>query len=108
MSKTGPENLYNEEITDTNPLHCIHEDSALQEKYYSSMSEAYARMARVSATVMHTTKDYRDPPMTGIWGKIELPALRLQTNIFEVGSDPIHSFIHPSIQPCPRRTRVPF
>jgi len=49
------------------------------------MSNAYARMARESATVMHKTKDYFDPPMNGIWGKIELPALRDKTDVKEVG-----------------------
>lgn len=49
------------------------------------MSHAYARMARKSATVMHKTADYFDPPMNGIWGKTELPALRDKTDVEEVG-----------------------
>jgi hypothetical protein len=48
------------------------------------MSNAYARMARKSATVMHKSQDYDNPPMDGIWGKIELPALRDQTDVEEV------------------------
>jgi hypothetical protein len=48
------------------------------------MSNAYARMARKSATVMHKTQDYFNPPMNGIWGKIELPALRDKTDVKEV------------------------
>lgn len=91
-SQTGPEILYNEELKHTNPLHCIHRNPAWQEKYYSSMSEAYARMARETATVMHTAKDFSDPPLTGIWGKIELPVLRLKTNIKEVSFG--RRFIH--------------
>jgi hypothetical protein len=50
------------------------------------MSNAYARMARKSATVMHKTQDYLNPPMNGIWGKIELPALRDKTDVKEVSS----------------------
>lgn len=50
------------------------------------MSYAYARMARKSATVMHKTQDYFDPPMNGIWGKTELPALYDETDVEEVGS----------------------
>lgn len=42
-------------------------------------------MARKSATVMHKTADYFDPPMNGIWGKTELPALRDKTDVEEVG-----------------------
>jgi hypothetical protein len=50
------------------------------------MSNAYARMARESATVMHKTQDYDNPPMNGIWGKTELPALRDKTDVKEVSS----------------------
>jgi hypothetical protein len=48
------------------------------------MSYAYARMARQSATVMHKTQDYFNPPMNGIWGKTELPALCDKTDVIEV------------------------
>jgi hypothetical protein len=43
-------------------------------------------MARESATVMHKTQDYHNPPMNGIWGKTELPALRDKTDVEEVSS----------------------
>jgi len=41
-------------------------------------------MARKSATVMHKSQDYDNPPMNGIWGTTELPALRDQTDVEEV------------------------
>lgn len=81
----GQPELYNDKPTPDNPLRCIHEDPSLRSRYYSSMSNAYARMARESATVMHKTKDYFDPPMNGIWGRTELPALRDKTDVKEVG-----------------------
>lgn len=43
-------------------------------------------MARQSATVMHKTQDYSDPPMNGIWGKTELPALYNETDVKEVST----------------------
>jgi hypothetical protein len=50
------------------------------------MSNAYARMTRKSATVMHKKQDYFNPPMNGIWGTTELPALRDETDVEEVSS----------------------
>ena len=35
---------------------------------------------------MHKTQDYFEPPMNGIWGKTELPALYDETDVEEVGS----------------------
>ena len=48
------------------------------------MSDAFARMARKHATVMHMNADYDQPPQNGIWGRIELPTLRDKTDITEV------------------------
>lgn len=45
-------------------------------------------MARKTATVMHMAKDFRKPPLHGIWGKVELPALREKTDIEVVRSAP--------------------
>lgn len=84
----GQPELYNDRITPDNPLRCIHEDPALKKRYYTSMSNAYARMARKSATVMHKTKDYYNPPQNGIWGQTELPALRDKTDVMEVRLSP--------------------
>jgi len=81
----GQAELYNDALTPDNPLRCIHADATLKRRYYSSMSNAYARMARESATVMHRTRDYFDPPLDGIWGKIELPTLSDKTDVTKVG-----------------------
>ena len=76
--------LYDDSPSPDNPLRCIHANLTLTHTYYSNMSNAYARMARKSATVMHKKKDYDNPPMNGIWGKTELPALRYKTDVKEV------------------------
>ena len=76
--------LYDDSPSPDNPLRCIHADPDWTYTYYSNMSNAYARMARESATVMHKKKDYDNPPMDGIWGKTELPALRYKTDVKEV------------------------
>jgi hypothetical protein len=82
----GQPELYNDSPHPDNPLSCIHANPLWRHTYYSSMSNAYARMARESATVMHKTQDYDNPPMNGIWGKTELPALRDKTDVKEVSS----------------------
>jgi hypothetical protein len=40
------------------------------------MSRAFALKARTSATVLHSSENYASPPQTGIWARIEFPALR--------------------------------
>ncbi|KAM0700057.1 hypothetical protein Q7P36_000268 [Cladosporium allicinum] len=75
---------YDDSLSPDNPLRCIHANLTLTHTYYSRMSNAYARMARESATVMHKTQDYDNPPMNGIWGKTELPALRYETDVKEM------------------------
>lgn len=80
----GPEWLYDDKDSPDNPLRCIHSDHEMTKTFYENMSKAYARMARKHATVMHMSSDYANPPQDGIWGRIELPALRHQTDITEV------------------------
>lgn len=55
-----------------------------RDKYYKGMSEAFARLARGSATVVHGGIDYDSPPMYGIYGSVELPTLQNWTDINEV------------------------
>jgi hypothetical protein len=78
---TGPKWLYNDSLANENPLRYIHSDRNKRTKFYENMSKAFARMARKRATVMHMTDDYDDPPQNGIWGRIELPALRHETDV---------------------------
>jgi hypothetical protein len=82
----GKPERYDDSLSPDNPLRCIHANLSWRHTYYSSMSNAYARMARESATVMHKTQDYDNPPMNGIWGKTELPALRDMTDVKEVST----------------------
>lgn len=83
-SFVGPAWLYDDSKTPDNPLRCIHNDRKQTKTFYENMSNAYARMARKHATVMHMSSDYADPPQDGIWGRIELPALRDETDIVQV------------------------
>lgn len=76
--------LYNDEQVPENKLRCIHRDKKVRQKFYENMSEAFARMARSSATVMHSTKDYAKPPEDGIWARTELEALVEKTNVDKV------------------------
>lgn len=39
------------------------------------MSRAFALKAHSFARVLHSASDYLDPPMDGIWGRVELPQL---------------------------------
>lgn len=48
------------------------------------MSAAFARLARGSATVMHDSADWADPPMDGIFGRIEVPNISEYTDVEEV------------------------
>jgi hypothetical protein len=82
----GQPELYDDSPRPDNPLSCIHAKPLWRHAYYSSMSNAYARMARETATVMHKTQDYDNPPMDGIWGETELPALRDKTDVEEVSA----------------------
>lgn len=72
------------DATQAGPFHHIHSNEQLRRKFYSSMSEAYASLARRQAIVMHAREDFTDPPMDGIWGETELPALRDKTDVVEM------------------------
>ena len=43
-------------------------------RYFENMSRAFAMKAHNFAMVMH--KNIEDPPMSTIWGRIELPVLQ--------------------------------
>ncbi|KAK4620027.1 hypothetical protein CLAFUW4_11250 [Fulvia fulva] len=73
--------LYNNSTDDSNPLACIHRNKQYQQVYYQTMSRAFARLARTSAIVHHSTKDFYNPPTNGIYGTRELPTLRAWTNV---------------------------
>ncbi|KAK1036472.1 hypothetical protein LTR74_018851 [Friedmanniomyces endolithicus] len=45
------------------------------------MSRAFARMARKRATVMHLKEGYEHVPVEGIWGRVELPTIRGNTDV---------------------------
>lgn len=92
----GEEWIYIDSTSSANPLHCIHNNPALQRQYYQTMSAAFARMARGSATVMHLNQNLQNPPTHGIWGSIELPQLRTSTDVDQVSHSDFSSFISSS------------
>ncbi|KXS97594.1 hypothetical protein AC578_5778 [Pseudocercospora eumusae] len=58
---------------------------------YRTMSTAFARLARGSATVLRLPQDYHNPPMTGMFGQQEIPALGAYTDVvqlFKIFQDP--------------------
>jgi len=73
--------LHNDEQAAGNRLSCIHHDRMQRTTFYENMSRAFARMSRKSATVMHMSADYEEPPLDGIWARVELPALRKMTDV---------------------------
>jgi len=76
-----PCGLYDHRPTPSNPLRCIHADAALRQRFYEAMSRAFALKARAAAAVMHAPADYDDPPLDGIWARVELPALKDATDV---------------------------
>lgn len=60
------------------------------------MSRAFARLARTSAIVHHSTKDFYNPPTNGIYGTRELPTLRAWTNVNHVSADLVDG--HPKLR----------
>jgi hypothetical protein len=50
------------------------------------MSKAFAIKAHGSVEVMHGWGDYESPPMDGIWGRIEYPAVLNQKKVDRVGA----------------------
>lgn len=67
--------LYNHHDNPSNPLRCIHADESQQLRFFENMSRAFAIKAQSFARVLHSEGDYHDPPMDGIWGRIEFPQL---------------------------------
>ncbi|KAG9185991.1 hypothetical protein G6011_02547 [Alternaria panax] len=76
-----PKAYYSKRITTTNPLRCIMQDKQKQIQYYSSMSEAFASMCHVFATVMdksigHDAATANDVKQDGLWFRAEFPTLQ--------------------------------
>jgi hypothetical protein len=57
-------------------MRCVHNDTSVQLKYFENMSRAFAMKARTFGTVLHSSENYASPPETGIWARIEFPALQ--------------------------------
>ncbi|TRX98842.1 hypothetical protein FHL15_000184 [Xylaria flabelliformis] len=70
-----PCKLYNHENVVSNPMRCIHHDSAQRQSFFGNMSLAFAKKARGGASVLHSFHYYWDPPRDGIWAAIEEPEL---------------------------------
>ncbi|MBE7182197.1 MAG: hypothetical protein INR71_13510, partial [Terriglobus roseus] len=68
-----PCHFYDHRPEPSNPLRCIHADRATQLRYFENMSRAFATKATAFARVLHRAADYADPPLDGIWGRVELP-----------------------------------
>lgn len=60
--------------TRQNPLSCIMSDVQQEMTYFENMSRAFAMKAANVAAVMH--RDINNPPMSTIWGRVELPVLQ--------------------------------
>jgi hypothetical protein len=74
-----PCNLYDGDTGGiNNPLRCIFSDDNLRKTYFENISRAMAQLCDVLATVM--TADPNNIPLTGIWGRVEFPALQQTGN----------------------------
>jgi len=73
--------LYDHRAAPANKMRCIHADPAHRTRFYEAMSRAFALKARGVAAVMHADADYDDPPVDGIWGRVELPAIKTATTV---------------------------
>jgi hypothetical protein len=76
--------LYDYRNKPSNPMRCIHNDPKKRTIFYENMSAAFAAKARGIVTVMHSAIDYQIPPVDGIWGRIELPKLKLSKGVESV------------------------
>ena len=65
------QSLYDYNPSSSNAMRCIHNDEAKRQRFFASMSEAYARLAVGSVIVMHDAKDWSNPPSDGIWHNVE-------------------------------------
>ncbi|GAW17784.1 hypothetical protein ANO14919_072510 [Xylariales sp. No.14919] len=70
-----PRELYDHENIISNPMRCIHRDPVQRQTFFENMSLAFAKKARGSAGVLHSSQYYREPPRDGIWAMIEEPEL---------------------------------
>ncbi|KAI1849365.1 hypothetical protein JX265_012074 [Neoarthrinium moseri] len=70
-----PPDLYNNSMSLSNPMRCIHNRDRDRQDFFEMMSEAYARKAMVGASVLHSDEHYMQPPADGIWARVELCAL---------------------------------
>lgn len=76
--------LYVHHDVPSNPMRCIHHDPAKRTWFYEAMSKAFAMKAQGYVTVMHDKGDYENPPMDGIWGRIEFPTMKALGHVREV------------------------
>ncbi|KAH6638843.1 hypothetical protein C7974DRAFT_122320 [Boeremia exigua] len=63
--------LYNHRNVSTNAMRCIHNDQTKRQRFFASMSEAYATLATGTVVVMHDANDWMRPPTDGIWHQVE-------------------------------------
>lgn len=76
--------LYNNSTDEKNLYSCIHHDNATRNIFFERMSEAFATKASGYVHVMHDPADYDEPPMNGIWGRIEQKALRNRVYVVNI------------------------
>ncbi|KAJ8118895.1 hypothetical protein OPT61_g225 [Boeremia exigua] len=65
------QSLYDYHDESTNAMRCIHNNEAERQRFFASMSEAYARLATGTVIVMHDASDWTHPPQDGIWHQVE-------------------------------------
>lgn len=63
--------LYDYHDEPTNAMRCIHNDESQRQRFFASMSEAYARLATGTVIVMHDSDDWMHPPEDGLWHQVE-------------------------------------
>jgi hypothetical protein len=49
--------------------------NSARQAFYQNMSQAFAIKAHGPVEVMHAAADYDEPPLDGIWGKVEFPTI---------------------------------
>jgi len=67
--------LYNHHHGSDNAMRCIHANDTDRQFFFENMSRAFAMKAMNFCTVLHSSKNYGNPPTTGIWAMVEFPAL---------------------------------
>ncbi|CAJ2509737.1 Uu.00g056370.m01.CDS01 [Anthostomella pinea] len=56
-------------------MRCIHNSAEQRQRFFINMSLAFAQKAHEGATVLHSYRDYLQPPSDGIWATVEFPEL---------------------------------